>query len=103
MGTVRVNMTSTAVLLLLTIPCLAAAQCIINSDDQNVVSTQLVGTWQVDMELSLHLNEDPHVSEDLVISFTDNPSIADNLPEEDCNEWLTGFTLFMAGEVTYVT
>ena len=79
---------------LLSIPVTISAQCTLTPDSENVVATQLAGDWQINRDL-------PDFNsgyEKTAITFTDNPSIVDMLPEEYCDVG----PLFMAGEMTYI-
>merc|ERR1719244_918692 len=77
-------------------PITISAQCTLTPDSENVVASQLAGDWQIDVNLTAQLMSD-YEGWITAISFTDNPSIVDMLPEEECEEWMEE-GLFLAGE-----
>ena len=84
------------------LPVTISAQCTLTPDIENVVGTQLAGDWQINGDLTAQLWPDFTSMEVTAVSFTDNPSIVDMLPEEDCGSWMNDFgPLFMAGEITF--
>jgi len=81
------------------LPATISAQCTLTPDSENVVATQLAGDWQINGDLTAQLW--PGFTSEvgiIAVSFTDNPSIVDMLPEEDCGSG----PLFMAGEITFI-
>ena len=84
-------------------PITISAQCTLNPDSENVVGTQLAGDWKINADLTAQLWPDYLTWVKVTaVSFTDNPSIVDMLPEEDCGSWMNDFgQLFMAGEMTF--
>merc|ERR1711970_1383773 len=79
------------------LPVTISAQCTLTPDSENVVATQLAGDWEINADLTAQLWPDFTSMEVTGVSFTDNPSIVDMLPEEDCGSG----PLFMAGEITF--
>merc|ERR1711971_663390 len=78
----------------------AAADCEVEWDSQNVVATQLEGSWALNKELSLVLS--PSWSEEYAVSewrFQRNDSVLYDVIGDYCDEdaWPQ---IFMAGEVT---
>ena len=92
-------------ILYILLPITISAQCTLSPDSENVVGTQLAGDWQINGDLSTQLWPDYMTGIGVTtISFTDNPSIVNMVPEEDCR-WINdlGLQLFMAGEFSYPT
>merc|ERR1719348_2850161 len=85
------------------LPVTVSAQCVLTQDPENVVGTQLAGDWAINLDLTTQLWPDyQDWVEVTAVSFTDNPSIVDMLPEEDCGSWMNDFgQLFMGGEMTF--
>merc|ERR1712055_709509 len=84
-------------------PLTIHAQCSLTPDSENVVGTQLAGDWQINVDLTTQLWPDYLTWVGVTsVSFTDNPSIVDMLPEEDCGSWMNDLgQLFLAGEMTF--
>merc|ERR1712179_179412 len=90
-------------ILSLSLPVTISTQCVLTPDSENVVGTQLPGDWGINMDLTGQLW--PGYTLEMgatTVSFTDNPSMVDMLPEEDCVSWINNFgQLFLAGEMTF--
>ena len=84
------------------LPMNISAQCILTPDSENVVGTQLAGDWQINEDLTTQLCPDcmTYWGDNAAVSFTDNPSIVDMLPEYFCESLPDDNILFMAGEIT---
>merc|ERR1719348_203650 len=85
------------------LPVTVSAQCVLTKDPENVVGTQLAGDWVINLNLTTQLWPDYlDWVEVTAVSFTDNPSIMDMLPEEDCGSWMDSMgELFLAGEMIF--
>ena len=92
-------------ILSLLLPMTISAQCVLTPDNENVVGTQLAGDWEINKDLTAQLWPDYTVEMGATtMSFTDNPSIMDMLPEEECAAWLENYgQLFLAGELNITT
>merc|ERR1711874_534314 len=93
-----------AVVLLTILPQLQS-QCVLNPSEENVLSTQLEGSWIIDQELSSWLVPSWLESVDLQeMKFTRNDSIIEIFSEDFCGGFINGnqFRLFMTGEATVV-
>ena len=90
-------------MLYIILPITISTQCTLTPDNENVVGTQLAGDWKINVDLTAQLWPDYLTWVKVTaVSFTDNPSIVDMLPEEDCGSWMNDFgQLFMAGEMTF--
>ena len=83
-------------------PINIAAQCILTPDTENVVGTQLVGDWTINLDLTNQLWPDYMGWVEVTgVSFTNNPEIVDTLPEDDCDSWMNDFQLFLSGEMIF--
>merc|ERR1719348_1127905 len=85
------------------LPVKVSTQCVLTKDPENVVATQLAGDWDINLDLTSQLwPEYLGIITITGISFTDDPSIVDMLPEEDCRYLMdTDRVLFLAGEITF--
>ena len=82
-------------------PITISAECTLNPDSENVVGTQLAGDWKINADLTAQLWPDYLTWVKVTaVSFTDNPSIVDMLPEYFCESLPDDILLFMAGEIT---
>ena len=87
------------------LPITISAQSSLTPDSENVAGTQLAGDWQINGDLTDQLW--PGFTSEIgitALSVTDNPSIVDMLPEEDCGSWIMNEfgPLVMAGEITFI-
>lgn len=61
------------------------AECIVEPDQDNVVSTQLVGTWGIDIALSQSLWPSMEVTGDETISFISDSTVLETFSQEACH------------------
>ena len=93
-----------AVILLSVLPPLQS-QCVLAPSEENVLSSQLEGSWIIDQQLSSWLVPSWLDSVDLQeMKFTRNDSVIGIFSEDFCAGFINGnnFRLFMTGEATVV-
>merc|ERR1719188_2027156 len=84
------------------LPLLVYSKCVLEPDEENVVSTQLEGSWVANMELNEILGNN-YIIEAKETKFYKNDSIVDLIPKETCM-LLTKLNskIYMTGEVTFI-
>jgi len=89
----------TPILVFLLLP-FAAPECVLTPDPENVLSTQLEGSWVLDVELTERLDpEYGYKMSNVTFKFENSPEVVDMIPEEEC-EWFGNYfegTIYMAG------
>merc|ERR1712126_500683 len=99
----RLNMISVFLLSLIT-ASVTSRECVLTPSKENVVSTQLIGNWTLDKDLTTRIW--PSVidriptDQDLIQIFDDVPEVLDILPEEDCS-WFKDLPIYIAGMYSY--
>merc|ERR1711890_37117 len=81
-----------------------ASQCVLTPSTENVVSTQLVGNWTLDKDLTTRIwpsvMDRIPTDQELIQIFVDNPEVLDLLPNDDCL-WFKDLPIYMAGLYSY--
>merc|ERR1712215_608557 len=99
----HLNMISVFLLALATASTVVS-QCVLTPNTENVVSTQIVGNWTLDKDLTTRIwpsvMDDIPADQDFFQIFDDIPEVLDLLPEEDCL-WYKDFPIYLAGLYSY--
>merc|ERR1711955_195029 len=99
----RLNMIS-VFLLSLTTASVTSRECVLTPSKENVVSTQLIGNWTLDKDLTTRIwpsvMDRIPTDQDLIQIFEDVPEVLDLLSEEDCL-WFKDLPIYLAGLYSY--
>ena len=88
--------------LVLLFPITMYSQCILTSDTENVIGTDLVGEWRLNPVLTNNLCPNYIGWLDVTsVLFSYDPRIVDALPAEDC-EMMIDFPLYLSGKMTLI-
>ena len=84
---------------------LIESTCVISREGNNIVADRLLGNWTFSKDLSLFQSQDQASAgtEDMVVSYTNDSSVLDSIPEDNCGFLEQhGLDIYLAGTLQFL-